>query len=183
MQIWKRNAVVAVIVLFVCVALYMSWSYGRIPEEDLPELDPVGSIGVEPIPADGPDGAKPEPAAINSTYFDEARLSRLEARDAAYAILTEALVSEEVSQEVRDNVSGEIEKMAQDALTEANIENTVIAKGYVECVAIIGQNGIKIVVAEPESGMTSADAAIITDVVLSESSIEAADISIVHVSL
>jgi stage III sporulation protein AH len=183
MQIWKRNAVVAVIVLFVCVALYMSWSYGRVPDEGVPEFDPVGGLvnddAPEGLPADSPDVITDEP----STYFDDARLSRLEARDTAYAILTEALASEEVSQEVRDNASGEIEKLAQNALVEANIENMVIAKGYAECVAIIGQNGINIFVAEPEGGMTAADAAIITDVVLSESAIEAADISIVHVSV
>ena len=184
MQIWKRNAVVAVIVLFVCVALYMSWAYGRNPEEDVPEFDPVGGLITDsaenPMPADV--GDMTEDPLVN-TYFDEARLSRLEARDTAYAILTEALESEEVSQEVRDNASGEIEKLAQNALVEANIENRVIAKGYAECVAIIGQNGINIVVAEPEGGMTPADAAIITDVILSESAIEAADISIVHVSV
>lgn len=29
MNIWKRNAVVAAIVLFVCVAVYLNWSYGQ----------------------------------------------------------------------------------------------------------------------------------------------------------
>ena len=29
MKVWKRNAVVAAIVLFVCVAVYLNWSYGR----------------------------------------------------------------------------------------------------------------------------------------------------------
>ena len=27
MKVWKRNAVVAAIVLFVCVAVYLNWSY------------------------------------------------------------------------------------------------------------------------------------------------------------
>ncbi len=29
MKIWKRNAVVAAIVLFVCVAVYLNWSYDQ----------------------------------------------------------------------------------------------------------------------------------------------------------
>lgn len=29
MKLWKRNAVVAAIVLFVCVAVYLNWSYGQ----------------------------------------------------------------------------------------------------------------------------------------------------------
>ena len=29
MKLWKRNAVVAAIVLFVCVAVYLNWSYDQ----------------------------------------------------------------------------------------------------------------------------------------------------------
>ena len=29
MKLWKRNAVVAVIVLFVCAAVYLNWSYSQ----------------------------------------------------------------------------------------------------------------------------------------------------------
>lgn len=29
MKVWKRNAVVAAIVLFVCVAVYLNWSYQK----------------------------------------------------------------------------------------------------------------------------------------------------------
>ena len=29
MKLWKRNAVVAAIVLFVCVAVYLNWSYNQ----------------------------------------------------------------------------------------------------------------------------------------------------------
>ena len=28
-KLWKRNAVVAAIVLFVCAAVYLNWSYGQ----------------------------------------------------------------------------------------------------------------------------------------------------------
>lgn len=186
MQIWKRNAVVAVIVLFVCVALYLSWSYGR--EDEIPVFDPVSGLSGEPAgsPGDILSNTDMEPEIIGiqiSAYFEEARLTRRKARDTALTILTEAADRESVSQEIRDNASGEIAKMAQNALIEANIENLVIAKGFAECVAIIGQDGISIIVAEPEGGMTAADAAIITDIVLSESAVHVADIKIVHVGV
>ncbi|MDR0293065.1 MAG: SpoIIIAH-like family protein [Oscillospiraceae bacterium] len=184
MQIWKRNAVVSVIVLFVCVALYLSWSYGR-EDGEIPEFDPVAGLGTESLGNIGHAQGNTDllPAEEVSTYFDEARLSRRKARDTALSILTEAAEREGVSQEVRDNASGEIHKMAQYALMEANIENLIIAKGFAECVAFINQDGISVVVAEPEEGMTAADAAIITDIVVSESAIKAADIKIVHVSV
>lgn len=183
MQIWKRNAVVSVIVLFVCVALYLSWSYGRTPEEEIPEFDPVAGLEADTLGNTGLTEADETPEIVTSTYFDEARLSRRQARDTALSILTEAAEREGVSQEVRDNASDEITKMAQNSMMEANIENLIIAKGYSECVAFINQDGISIVVAEPEEGMTPADASIISEIVVNESAIKAADIHIVHVSV
>jgi stage III sporulation protein AH len=187
MQIWKRNAVVSVIVLFVCVALYLSWSYGR-EEEEIPVFDPVAGFDGEVTGSIGEllgnfEGGSEIYIAPVSTYFDEARLSRRLARDTALSILAEAAEREDVSQEIRDNASGEIARLAHNALIEANIENLVIAKGFAECVAIIGQDGISIIVSEPAGGMTSADAAIITDIVITESTIRAADIKIVHVGV
>jgi stage III sporulation protein AH len=185
MQIWKRNAVVSVIVLFVCVALYLSWSYGR--EDDIPVFDPVAGLSGESGNIGdmlANTGADPEIISMPvSSYFDEARLARRKARDTALSILTEAAGRENVSQEIRDNASGEIARMAHNALIEANIENLVLAKGFAECVAIIGQDGISVIVAEPDGGMTPADAAMITDIILAESTIHVADIKIVHVGV
>ncbi|MCL1806995.1 MAG: SpoIIIAH-like family protein [Oscillospiraceae bacterium] len=187
MQIWKRNAVVSVIVLFVCVALYLSWSYGR-EDEDIPTFDPVAGLGEDAgnigdlLANAGGDGSQLQTAPLN-TYFDEARLSRRKARDTALSILTDAVDREGVSEDVRENASAEIAKMAQNALMEANIENIIIAKGFEECVAIIGQDGINVIVAEPDGGMTAADAAIITDIVISESALKAADLKIVPIAI
>ena len=49
----------------------------------------------------------------------------------------------------------------QTALCEAQIESLVIAKGYSDCVAYIGDDGISIAVAAPEGGLQQADVAVI----------------------
>ena len=182
MNIWKRNAVVSVIVLFVCVALYLSWSYGRVPEDDVQVFDP-GSTPGPTAPAfgtPGPDAATPGPVG-GSPYFDEARLSRKEARDAALEIFREAAGNESASQEIRDNAAKGISGLAQNTVDEANIENMLRAKGFAECVVFINQETARVVVAEPEEGMTSNDANIIADIIMSESGVDPANISIVHV--
>ena len=33
-KLWKRNAVVAVVLLFICVGLYLNWSYNKAPETE-----------------------------------------------------------------------------------------------------------------------------------------------------
>lgn len=33
-KLWKRNAVVAVVLLFICVGIYLNWSYNKAPEAE-----------------------------------------------------------------------------------------------------------------------------------------------------
>ena len=57
----------------------------------------------------------------------------------------------------------------QIALCEAQIESLVVAKGYADCVAYIGDDGISVAVAAPEGGLQQADVAVIADVVMNQS--------------
>ena len=188
MKIWKRNAVVSVIVLFVCVALYLSWSYGRVPDDEQDVFDPNGGLKpsgqVSPNPNEISSGdADPNSPALEDDRFNEARVARMKARDAARAILNDAISNADATEEIRQNAAAEIEKLAQDAMTEAVMENVIKAKGFGECVVFISNGGIRIVVAEPEGGMTAADAAKIKDVVLTESALTVDDITLVPVSV
>ena len=44
--------------------------------------------------------------------------------------------------------------MADYTVTEAQIENLVVAKGYTDCVAFIGDESVSLAVAAPEGGIT-----------------------------
>ena len=67
------------------------------------------------------------------------------------------------------------------ALTEAQIESLIIAKGYTECVAYMSEEGISVAVAAPEGGLKQADVAVITDIVLTQSEYDVEDIRVVEV--
>ena len=199
MRIWKRNAVVATVVLFVCVALYLSWSYNRQPEAEV--LDPLGAQGlqepdiggvtlVDDPALEGADartssetGIGQEDPAADSDYFSEARLSRQQARDSALSILREAADRENAAQDVRDKAATEIENLAQNAMSEARIESLVIAKGYADCVAYKSADGINVVVSSPEEGLTAADVTKIKDIVVAETQLTAESIKIVEVKM
>ena len=66
-------------------------------------------------------------------------------------------------------------------MTEAQIENLVIAKGYTDCVAFIGEDGLSLAVAAPEGGLTEADTAKIVDVVNQTAGFTADQIKIIEV--
>ena len=191
MKLWKRNAVVAAIVLFVCVAVYLNWSYNQEAADAgkvLGQAALVGGQTTDPLIAG--DGTKttasPAPSATpspsgGSGYFDSARLNRKQARDSALSLLQDAAAREDADETVKTQVNDTIQTMADYTVTEAQIENLVVAKGYTDCVAFIGEDSLSLAVSVPEGGLTEADTAKIVDVVNQTAGFTADQIKIIEV--
>ena len=75
----------------------------------------------------------------------------------------------------------ELEQIVQTALSEAQIESLIIAKGYADCVAYMSGEGISIAVASPEGGLQREDVAVIADIVMAQSDYSLNDIRVVEV--
>ena len=67
-------------------------------------------------------------------------------------------------------------------MTEAQIENLVIAKGYADCVAFMGENSVSVVVSAAEDGLQTEDVAKITDIVVGETKFSAGDVKVISSS-
>jgi stage III sporulation protein AH len=63
----------------------------------------------------------------------------------------------------------ELEAIVETALSEAQIESLVIAKGYADCVAYMTGEGISVAVSAPEGGLQDTDVALIADIVMQQS--------------
>lgn len=201
---WKRNAVVATVLLFVCAAVYLNWRYaGDVGKDSAPAgsqnlsaaqeqkdgaagkddvttkvLGDAALVGGVPTAVDG--GLSDEGAAPAGSYFDTARLSRQQSRDNALALLREASTQESADQAALDEANRAIQTLAGYTMLESQIENLVVAKGYADCVAFMGENGVSIVVAAAEDGLQTEDAAKIMDIVLSETDYKADQIKIME---
>ncbi|MBD5162013.1 MAG: SpoIIIAH-like family protein [Oscillibacter sp.] len=201
---WKRNAVVATVLLFVCAAVYLNWRYAgnvgsgaaptggqtQLAGQDQSGEDKSGDnsttrvlgdatlVGGVPTPADRA-AVDEEPAPVSS-YFDTARLSRQQSRDNALSLLREASAQENVDQNALDDANRAIQTLAGYAMLEGQIENLVVAKGYADCVAFMGENSISVVVSAAEDGLQIEDVAKITDIVLSETEYSADQIHILE---
>ncbi len=186
-QLWKRNAVVAVITLFVCAAVYLNWNYEQ-------EVSTGKTLGESAMVNGGGDpllvGNSAETAGemegteqnLDGTgYFAMARLNRQQARDSALTLLQDAAADAENNPAMKDQTNEAIQTMADYTVTEAQIENLVLAKGYTDCVAFIGDGSLSLVVAAPEQGMTQADTARILDVVNQVTQFSADQIKIIEV--
>ena len=182
---WKRNAVVATVLLFVCAAVYLNWRYAgnvvedvSIPEEQTQEehtrvLGDAALVGGEIVDVE-------EGAVSTGTYFDTARLSRQQSRDNALSLLREASEQENVDQSALDEANRAIQTLAGYTMLETQIESLVIAKGYADCVAFMGDNSISIVVSAAADGLQTEDVAKIMDIVLSETEYTAEQVKILE---
>ena len=112
-------------------------------------------------------------------YFAAVRLSRQQARDDAIHLLQEAAAYDGGSKEAE--ASRDLEDIVETALSEAQIESLVIAKGYADCVAYMSGDGISVAVAAPEGGLQQQDVAVIADVVMSQSPYTLDSIRVVEV--
>ena len=186
-KLWKRNAVVAAIALFVCAAVYLNWSYGKeaetgkaLGQSTMVDGKAGENVSEEANPVEVDSVEPPEPK--EDDYFAMARLNRQEARDSALALLQDAAAHEDADETVKKQVNDSIQTMADYTVTEAQIENLVLAKGYTDCVAFIGEDELSLAVCPPEGGLSPADTAKIVDVVNQSSGFSADQIKIIEVS-
>lgn len=190
MKVWKKNMVAAAVLVTVCAGIYVNWLYTGEntaaslvdtldPEKILSEDTLVFSEDVQDI------AAGEEVLNTADDYFAAVRLSRQQARDSALELLQEAAAytdAASTSGSTKDvEAAAELEQIVQTALSEAQIESLVIAKGYRDCVAYMYPEGISVAVASPEGGMQQEDVAVIADIVITQSDYALEDIRVVEV--
>ncbi len=185
MKTWKKNVVAAGVLVTVCAGIYLNWLYTEdmkpVSFEDTLNSGQILDDSMLVMSQDGEQSAAAENLGsdTSSDYFAAIRLSRQEARDSAVSLLQEAMSYDTAS----DSTSAqELESIVEAALSEAQIESLVIAKGYSDCVAYMSDDGISVAVAAPAEGLQQTDVAVITDIVLNQSDYSMDDIRIVGVS-
>ena len=176
---WKKNLIAAGILVVVCAGIYMNWMYGNAKSVgDLTDVLDAEKVMSNALLLDADD------ALVSNTdtsvdYFAAVRLSRQQARDSAVELLQEAMAYGEESES--ETTSAQLEQIVQTALTEAQIESLVIAKGYTDCVAYMSEEGISVAVASPEGGIQQTDVAVISDIILTQTEFSLDQIRVVEV--
>ena len=188
MKNWKRNAVTAVVLMFVCAGVYLNWSYNnQLTGEGSGTDGSDGKVLGQTTLVNGVDEEQDGETAEGQTeeetgsgYFASARLNRQQARDSALELLQEAAADEKADQKVVDEANASIQTMADDTLSEAQVENLVTAKGYGDCVCFIGEDGVNLVVSSTDQGLSETDIAKIVEIVREETGLSADQIKIIE---
>ena len=212
MKAVKRNAVVLTVMLFICAAVYLNWSYNRkvedaakvdgpdVPQDTAADTTGGGSQSAGDVPAGddaglyysvtggdtaGKDGGSAEnlPAVTQGeydAYFAQVRLERSQARDEAAATLQAVAATDGASQETIDGALKAMTEMAGFAVKEAELENLIRAKGFIDCVVYLTADSATVTAAR-EGGLDAASAAQITDIIVTGTGLTAADLTITEI--
>ncbi|MGM9660673.1 MAG: SpoIIIAH-like family protein [Faecousia sp.] len=186
MKVWKKNMVAAAILVTVCAGIYVNWLYtednAAASLEDALDTEKVMSEDTLVLSEDMAAIAAGEEVSTTATdYFAAVRLSRQQARDNAVNLLQEAMAYSDGGSTKDVESAMELEDIVQTALSEAQIESLVIAKGYADCVAYMSGEGISVAVSSPEGGLQQSDVAVIADIVMTQSDYSLDDIRVVEV--
>lgn len=183
MKNWKKNLIAAAVLIAVCGGIYINWLYSE--EQNVVNLTDTldESKVLSPdmlVMANEEDSLNNLPAnTTTEDYFAAVRLARQEARDSAVTMLQEAIAYSGAGKD--SSANGQLNLIVETALCEAQIESLIIAKGYADCVAYIGEDGISIAVAAPEGGLQQKDVAVIADIVMGQSDYSLDKIRVVEV--
>lgn len=183
MKAWKRNAVIATVLVFICAGVYLNWSYNQ--KEKTPGADADTERGAGNGGDDHGDrrhvgggragrehgrgglfrAGAPEPAGIARQRVE----------------LLEETIAYDEGTAVGDTASATLNTLVNTALSEAQIESMVIAKGFADCVTYITDDTVSVAVAAPAEGLSEADAALISDVVCSQTDYPLSQVRIIEV--
>ena len=186
MKAWKRNAIAAAVLVLVCGGIYLNWRY-----EEAGTVDLVSTLNQEKLLSDtllvmapsedSLEALAKQPAQEESAEqtFARLRLSRQQSRDSAVRLLQETISYAGEDEDVSAS-SLQLDAIVRLSLAEANVESVVISKGYADCVAYMTEEGIDLAVAA--KGLSEADVALLSDIVLSQTDYDLSQLRIIEVN-
>ncbi len=198
-----RRATAITLAAALVVAVYLNWQYARTGvslNEDAVNVSAAVETQAEPAAEVVTDGLMTEAEAVSSAgknygeaqlvsvandsgakFFEEARLKRQKAHDAALDTIQKTLKSSGLSAEEKKTYAQELTGNLEDLHAENEIETLVKAKGFADCLCFLQSGRADLTVMTAGDALTAAQVAQIRDIVLSKSSVTAQNITVVEV--
>ena len=150
MKMGKRKIILAALVVTLGLAVYLNVQFSNAgggltatgaldAGKSLGDAQLVNGTTAEGDPAD-------TDAAASGAYFAEARQNRQKARQEALDVLKDVINNVKADEASKKDAVSKSALIASQADTEAKIENLVKAKGFKDCVAVLGDADANVVV-------------------------------------
>lgn len=182
MKIWKRNAVIATVLLFICAGVYLNWSYNnRQKTPDLTDtLNAEQVMGETSLQLNDAQNRFLWRRLRPTTILRRSGSARQSSRDSAVELLEQTIAYDEGTA-VGDTASQTLNRIVGTALSEAQIESLIIAKGFSDCVTYMADDTVSVAVSAPAEGLSTADVALISDVVTSQTDYDLSQVRVIEV--
>lgn len=175
MKIQKRHVISAALVLALSAAVYVNWQFGNAQKtpKQLGEASYV-SADVSTATADSV-----QTAALSKeqeSFFAAERVKRQSMQD---KVMDEAnkLLADNADEGDKTEAQKSVEQMLKNFTVQSSIESIVKAKGFSDCLCIISDEGVTVIV--PKDQLNDTAALVIDDAVTSHYSVDYDKISIV----
>lgn len=180
MVIGKRHLLLAVLILALGVAVYLNWQYtqaggafsltGELTSNYIGEAQYVNKQQDKTVSGT---------TAGSSDYFSQARSDRSAAREEGLKILKGIVNDVKADSSTVAKATQSAVQLAKDAETESTIESLVKAKGFSDCVAVISNGQVNVIV--KTDGLLGSDTVQIQDIAAAQTSYELKNIKIIEV--
>ena len=175
----KRNLIIACAVLLIGAAVWANWIFFS----DDGGFEYTGSNGMagdldnSKNPTSGEEETDVTDTSTDS-YFSTMQVSRQRSRDEALEVLYAIIDNESASDEVKAEAAAEVALIAESIQQEAYIEAAVGSQGYENCVAVVSNNTVSVVV-QYDGKLSSTQLAQINSVVYEYTGVEPVNITII----
>lgn len=169
----KSQIAITAMVLALAAAIWLNMKYSDTATKYLGEATYVSNNSSQNSATQT--SAKPK----EESYFQTVRAEREKNQKAIEETVKEALKSDKLTAEDKKSATGKITQLAETITKQSNIEALITAKGFDDCVAVISDDSITIVV--KSDGLTSAQTLQIQDIATSQTNISLANVKIVTV--
>ena len=172
-KIGKRNMIIAASFVIVAAALIVAVAMFSKQDEG---FDYSQGVGLD----DTGSGTSTQdtPSSAADSYFSSVQVNRQRTRDEALEVLQGVVDNEASTATAKEEALAEINKMAKIMEAEANIETLIEAKGFEECVAVIKDDSVSIVV--KSDGLQTAQISQINEIVYEQSGISPVNVKIIQ---
>lgn len=182
MKIQRKHVVLASLVLALGAAVYINWQMSATPEnmksKELGKATYVNSnitATVDEVNSSLASTLTKE----QQNYFSNARLNRDKTADEMKNVALEALSLSESDEDTKELALAQLAELEETLMNQVTVENTLIAKGFSECVCSVSDESATVIV--PEGEMTDSSSLIIKDAVSKVCDIPFESISVVTV--
>ena len=171
-KLTKQPVILSVLVLILAGAIFVNWKYAG-------TNGGLTTASTSSLKTGQAEFVATDEVEIETDYFQNVRDDREQNYDEAIDELEEIEESAKASEEDKSNAYSLHVKLVERMERESNIEALVKAKGFKECVAVINDNGVNIVVYADE--LADSEIIQIQDIVMTECDINLDNIKIINI--